>query len=186
MSSRLMQACFTTRPLDSLVATFLFTVALPAAAAEVWRPGPSMSVGRGRFALVALPSGDVLAPGGVIPVPGYTNRTDIFSVAGRSFSEITAMPHSHRYRDQAVLLGNGKILIAGEQYDNVAQESYLFTESTRAWSATVSNPVLDRFFAAMILLPNGKVLYSGGYNGGAGGPTYNSAELFDPATSTWS
>ncbi|MBW8877433.1 MAG: hypothetical protein JF614_20910 [Acidobacteria bacterium] len=143
-----------------------------------------MSIGRGYFALVYLPSGDLLAPGGVIPVPGYTNRVDVFSVAGRSFSETTAMPNSHRNKSQAVLLGNGKILLAGEQYDGVAK-SHLFTESTHSWSETVNQPVLDRFAAAMALLPSGKVLYAGGYNGAGNGPTYNSAELFDPATSTW-
>ena len=50
-------------------------------------PGPDLSVGRSYFALVPLPSGDLLAPGGILPGPGYTNRVDIFSLAGRSFSE---------------------------------------------------------------------------------------------------
>ena len=181
MSSRSSQA----QPLAFLVTAFLLTVALPAAAAEVWLPGPSMSIGRGYFALVYLPSGDLLAPGGVIPVPGYTNRVDVFSVAGRSFSEITAMPNSHRNKFHAMLLGNGKVLIAGEQYEGVAR-AHLFTEATHSWSETVNQPVLDRFAAAMVLLPSGKVLYAGGYNGAGNGPTYNSAELFDPASATWS
>ena len=155
-------------------------------AVEQWLPGPDMSVGRGYFALVPLPSGDLLAPGGIIPVPGYTNRVDIFSLAGRSFGETLAMMNSHRNQRQAVNLGNGQILIAGEQYDGEVKISELFTEATHSWSLTVNHPSLDRFAGAMILLPSGKVLYSGGYNGGAGGPTYDSAELFDPATSTWS
>ena len=169
-----------------LATSFLLVVALPAVAAEEWLPGPDMSIGRSYFALVPLPSGDLLAPGGVIEAPVYTNRADIFSVAGRSFSETAAMPVSHRYQKQAVLLGNGKILIAGEQYDGIAKESHLFTEATHSWAATVNHPALNRFSAAMILLPSGKVLYAGGYNGGADGPTYDSAELFDPALSTWS
>jgi hypothetical protein len=177
--------CFTAYPPVFLI-IFLLAVALPVAAAETWLPGPDLSIGRYFFALVPLPSGDLLAPGGVIAVPGYTNRVDIFSIAGRSFSETAAMPTSHRYQYQAVLLGNGKVLIAGEQYDGVAKESHLFTESTHSWSATVNQPALNRFAAAMVLLPSGKVLYSGGYNGGGNGPTYDSAELFDPASSTWS
>jgi hypothetical protein len=176
---------FTARP-PALLIIFLLTVALPAAAAETWLPGPGLSIGRNYFALVSLPSGDWLAPGGVIAVPGYTNRADIFSVAGRSFSETTAMPVSHRNQYQAALLGNGKVLIAGEQYDGVAKESHLFTESTHSWSATANPPALNRFAAAMALLPSGKVLYAGGYDGNAAGPTYDSAELFDPASSTWS
>ncbi|HSU84086.1 MAG TPA: kelch repeat-containing protein [Thermoanaerobaculia bacterium] len=174
------------QPSAFLATLFLLTLALPAAAAEQWLPGPGLSIGRNYFALVPLPSGDLLAPGGVIAVPGYTNRVDIFSITGRSFSETTAMPVSHRNQYQAVRLGNGKILIAGEQYDGVSEESHLFTESTHSWSATVNQPALNRFAAAMALLPNGTVLYAGGYNGGGTGPTYDSAELFDPATSTWS
>jgi hypothetical protein len=169
-----------------LMAIFLGTMALPVAAVEQWLPGPDMSVGRGYFALVPLPSGDLLAPGGVIPVSIFTNRADIFSLAGRTFSETAAMMNSHRQQSHAVKLGSGQILIAGEQYDGGAKISELFTEATHAWSLTVNHPSLDRFSGAMTLLPSGKVLYSGGYDGGAGGPTYNSAELFDPATSTWS
>ncbi len=171
---------------DFLVTAFLLAGALPAAAAEEWLPGPGMSIGRGYFALVPLPSGDLLAPGGVAAGPGYTNRVDLFSVDGQSFSETTAMPYSHRNQEQAVLLGNGKILIAGEQYDGIPKPSHLFTESTHSWTGTGNDPILDRFAAAMVVLPGGKVLYAGGYNGGAGGPTYDSAELFDPVSSTWS
>jgi hypothetical protein len=179
LRSKRFSACF-------LALTFFLVGALPAVATEMWLPGPDMSLGRGYFGLVPLPSGDLLAPGGVIAVPGYTNRADIFSVAGRSFSETTAMSVSHRFHDQSILLGNGKVLIAGEQYDGPPFLSHLFTEPTHSWAASVNQPAIVRFSAAMVLLPNGKVLYAGGYNGGGNGPTYNSAELFDPASSTWS
>src|SRR3954453_15419914 len=104
--------------------------ALPSAAVEGWLPGPGMSIGRYFFALVPLPSGDLLAPGGVAAGPGYTNRVDLFSVAGRSFSETMGMQYSHRYQPMAILLGNGKVLIAGEQYDGAVKQSLLFTEAT--------------------------------------------------------
>src|SRR5436309_1203869 len=118
-----MSSLWSSRRLAFGIAVFL--LALPAAAAERWQARPSLSVGRNFFALVPLPSGDLLAPGGVIPTPGYTNRVDLFSVAGRTFTETTAMPTSHRYQFQAVLLGNGKVLIAGEQYDGDFKLSHL-------------------------------------------------------------
>jgi hypothetical protein len=177
---------FAAQPSVLLAILFLLTAALPAAAAEAWLPGPDMSIGRSIFALVPLPSGDLLAPGGLSTGSVYTNRADIFSFAGRSFSETAAMPAWHAYQSHAVLLGNGKVLIAGNQYDSLAKESHLFTEPTHSWAATVNQPAINRFGAAMIVLPSGKVLYSGGYNGGADGPTYDSAELYDPASSTWS
>ncbi len=168
-----------------LAASFFLTVAPPAAAVEQWLTGPDMSLGRSYFALVSLPSGDLLAPGGVIPAPVYTNRTDLFSVAGRTFGETAAMMNSHRNQFQAVKLGNGKILVAGEQYDGGTKISELFTEATHSWALTANHPALNRFGGAMVLLPSGKVLYAGGYSGAGDGPTYNSAELFDPATATW-
>ena len=173
------------RGLAVLAASLLLTTARSAPAAQ-WVPGPTMSVSRSYFALVPLPSGDLLAPGGVAPGAGYTNRVDIFSLAGRTFSETLAMPYSHRYQLQAVRLGNGKVLIAGEQYDGVAKEAHLFTESTHSWATTFNPPAINRFAGAMIVLPGGQGLYTGGYNGGANGPTYDSAELFDPASATWS
>ena len=177
---------FSVQPSVLLAVLFLLTAALPAVAAEAWLPGPDMSISRSIFALVPLPSGDLLAPGGLSTGSVYTNRADIFSLAGRSFSETAAMPAWHAYQSHAVLLGNGKILIAGNQYDSLPKESHLFTEATHSWSATVNQPAVNRFGAAMIVLPNGKVLYAGGYNGGGDGPTYDSAELYDPASSTWS
>ncbi len=183
---RCLESRFFVWSLVLLTASFFWITALPAGAVEGWLPGPDMSVGRSYFGLVTLPSGDLLAPGGIITSPVYTNRVDLFSVIGSTFSETTAMPVSHRNPLQALLLGNGKVLVAGEQYDGIAKESHLFTESTHSWAATVTHPTLNRFGAAMTLLPNGKVLYTGGYNGAFDGPTYDSAELFDPTLSTWS
>jgi hypothetical protein len=168
------------------ILSLLWLSAGPAAAAETWRPGPDMAVGRSFFALVPLPSGDLLAPGGVAAGSGSTNRVDLFSLAGQSFGEIRPMPNSHRYHHMAVLLGDGKLLIAGEQYDGGPKQSLLFTEATRSWSPTVNFPSENRFAGAMVLLPSGRVLYSGGYDGGGDGPTYGSAELYDPVSATWS
>jgi hypothetical protein len=186
MSLRTIHESRFSTPSALLATLFFLTAALPAAAAEAWLPGPDMSLGRYYFALVPLPSGDLLAPGGLTSISDFTNRVDIFSVAGRSFSETAAMPTSHRYHLEAVLLGNGKVLIAGDQAASDARASHLFTEATHSWSSTANPPAISRYGAAMILLPGGNVLYAGGYDGHAGGPTYNSAELFDPASSTWS
>jgi len=96
------------------VLSLLWMAACPAAAAEAWLRGPDMSVGRGFFALVPLPSGDLLAPGGAVAGTIATNQVDLFSLAGHTFAETRPMPAAHRYHHLAVLLGNGKLLIAGE------------------------------------------------------------------------
>jgi hypothetical protein len=146
-----------------------------------------MSVGRYHFALVLLPSGDILAPGGVPSGGGiWTREVDLLSASTSTFVQITSMPTSHRYWRQAVLLNDGRVLIAGEHYDSASSRSHLYDADTLSWTEPVNHPQVVRFGAAMTLLPDGKVLYTGGYNGGAGGPTYPSAELFDPISSTWS
>lgn len=168
------------------VLSLLWMAACPAAAVETWLPGPDMSVGRSFFALVPLPSGDLLAPGGAAAGTLATNRVDLFSLASHTFAETSPMPASHRYHPMAVLLGNGKLLIAGEQYDGSPKQSLLFTEATQTWSPSANSPEVNRFAGAMVLLRNGQVLSSGGYESGADGPTYDSAELYDPASATWS
>ena len=57
------------RALLGLGIGLLVVAALPTVAAERWFPGPDMSTGRGYFGLVFVPSGDLLAPGGVILMP---------------------------------------------------------------------------------------------------------------------
>lgn len=177
------------RPSLSLLLIAGLATLLPsarAANAETWEPGPNMSLARGSVQLVFLPSGNVLAAGGV---PNgatiYTNRVDVFDVTLRTFFEIAAMPTSHRRQDHALLLPDGRVLVAGEQIDGVNKFSHVYSEATGLWSQTTNHPAINRFDAVMVLLPDGKVVYIGGYVGGFG-PTYDSVELFDPVTSTWS
>ncbi len=167
------------------VLSLLWMSACPAAADEAWQPGPEMSIGRSAFALVPLPSGDLLAPGGAAAGTIATNRVDLFSLASHTFAETQPMPAAHRYHPLAVLLGNGKLLIAGEQYGGSHRESLLFTEATHTWSPSAHAPRVDRFAGAMVLLRSRQVLSCGGYAGGDG-PTYTSAELYDPVAAIWS
>ena len=127
------------------------------------RPRPRQRIARTEhvgqpqlFRAVSLPSGDCSPREASFHGSFYTNRADIFSVAGRSFSETAAMPASHGNSKQAMLLGNGKVLIAGNQGDTLAPQSHLFTEATHSWSATVNHPVLNRFSAAITCCPVAK------------------------------
>ena len=62
----------------------------------------------------------------------------------------------------------------------------LYDPATGSWSSTGSLGTARDVHTAT-LLPSGKVLIAGGvYYGGDGGSALNSAELYDPATGTWS
>src|SRR6266516_555257 len=80
----------------------------------------------------------------------------------------------------ATLLANGKVLVAGGN-DATAE---LYDPATNGWSPAASMGQ-ERSEPAAILLPNGKVLVAGG-DFGPNPPAYlASAELYDPATNTW-
>jgi hypothetical protein len=83
----------------------------------------------------------------------------------------------------ATLLHNGKVLVAGGDIDGKGAE--LYDPATGVWTNTGSLNVA-RYYHTATLLPSGKVLVTGGstdvfVNSGI----TESAELYDPATETW-
>jgi N-acetylneuraminic acid mutarotase len=86
------------------------------------------------------------------------------------------------------LLPDGKVLVAGGRSGNSAfvNSAELYDPATETWSYTGSLNT-PRAAHTATLLPNGKVLAAGGYNLRDNSPNaLNSAELYDPATGTWS
>ena len=115
-----------------------------------------------------------------------------FSVAGTlppglAFNRMLEARSSHT----ATLLGNGKVLVAGGVV-NVSSGGFfasaeLFDPVTNTWSAAGSLATARGYHTAT-LLANGKVLVVGGLGVGPAAPPIRiaSAELYDPATNTWS
>src|SRR3989442_4522073 len=88
----------------------------------------------------------------------------------------------------ATRLQNGKVLVAGGNGSNgTLKGAELYDPATGTWSNT-GNLNNDRAFHTATLLSNGKVLIAGGFSC-APPPQIcadvNSAELYDPATGTW-
>lgn len=94
-----------------------------------------------------------------------------------------------RHYHTATLLPNGNVLVAGGLIGFASQAgAELYDPATGTWTVTGSLNTRRRFHTAT-LLPNGKVLVVGGFVeqlgttlGGSATPT---AELYDPATGTW-
>jgi WD40 repeat protein len=80
----------------------------------------------------------------------------------------------------AVLLSNGKVLVAGGGNGSVLTSAQLYDPASGTWSDT-GNLNTPRAEYTGTLLPDGKVLVAGGYSGSY----LDSAELYDPASGTW-
>jgi N-acetylneuraminic acid mutarotase len=162
-------------------------IALYSLTLNAWTVGAPMpnSVADGTTTL--LDDGSVLVAGGSSSnVPSnsalrYFPATNTWRTAG-SFTDA-------RDHQVAALLPNGKVLIAGGDFDDrrTLSSAALYDPAANSWTA-VAPMASARSFATATLLPNGKVLVAGGEAAGAVlYPTYlRTAELFDPATNTWS
>lgn len=91
-----------------------------------------------------------------------------------------------RAQQSVVVLTNGKVLAAGGQEPGglIWSSAELYDPSTGTWSVTGSMNV-PRAGTTTTLLQNGKVLIAGGIFANFAGAATNTAELYDPASGTW-
>lgn len=94
-----------------------------------------------------------------------------WSDAGRISNDI--MQH------KAVLLKDGQVLVVGGS--TYRRETYLYNPDTATWRPTAGVATLPRLYHTATRLADGRVLATGGARGNAD----NTAELYDPATETW-
>ena len=88
----------------------------------------------------------------------------------------------------ATLLPNGKVLVAGGYFENgtnvYLSSAELYDPATGTWTNTGAMNTV-RAHPTATLLPNGKVLVAGGYSDNGTYVFLSSAELYDPASGTW-
>jgi hypothetical protein len=98
----------------------------------------------------------------------------------------TGSLNSPRAGHGAALLRDGKVLIAGgHDGGTILSTAELYDPTTGTWSQTGSlNVPRDRCTAT--LLPTGKILVVGGFSPPGSVVATNTAELYDPATQSWS
>jgi len=155
-----------------------------------WSLVAPMSVARARQTATLLADGEVLVAGGATTYHGETGSVtasaEIFDP--RSNSWRAAMPMSKpRYVDGAVLLDDGRVLVAGGWYstsnsDPSHDTAEIYDPATNRWAATGSM-TSARAQYSLVRLPDGRVLAAGGVN-----PSYRvqaASELFNPATGLW-
>jgi hypothetical protein len=172
--------------------TFLSSVELFDPGTGNWTLTGSMHDVRWIAAAVLLPNGKVLEAGGSTngSIAGIRGA-ELYDPASGNWAATGSMTNE-RCAFTLTLLPNGKVLAAGGFGPNGAlATAELYDPATGAWTPTGSLQT-SRGSLTATLLSNGKVLVAGGTDFFAAAsssppidPTRSSAEIFDPATGTW-
>ncbi|HKD68085.1 MAG TPA: kelch repeat-containing protein [Candidatus Binataceae bacterium] len=156
----------------------------------------NLAVARMNHSATLLPSGLVLIAGGF--TGGHNScaalaSAELFDPASSSFNRLARAMTTPR-RDQAAVFLDpalvsgpraGQVLIVGGlDGAKPLQSAERYEPSSMTFKATANRMTTPRDFPVATLLNNGKVLITGGFNNFVG--TISSAELYDPATDTFS
>ncbi|HSD24439.1 MAG TPA: kelch repeat-containing protein [Solirubrobacterales bacterium] len=162
------------------------------ASAEVFNPATNaftpvgdMGIARIRAAAAPLPDGRVLVAGGN---DGATrlSSAEVFNPSTNAFTPVNDMGID-RARAAAAPLHDGRVLVAGGTDGAPLSSAAVFDPATNSWSsAGIGAMGTARQAPAAAPLPDGRVLVTGGvYVEGPGG-YLASAEVFNPATNSFS
>ncbi len=156
--------------------------------AQTFTPTGDMNVPRAHHTAVLLNNGMVLIVGGY-PESGQEPlaSAELYDPATGTFN-LTGSMSTARAQAKAVRLNNGKVLIVGGTSATAAIASAeLYDPATGIFTPIVSMNE-SRYGATISLLNSGKVLIAGGWTGltePPAGSSLDSAELYDPATGTF-
>ncbi|WP_434391364.1 Ig-like domain-containing protein [Melittangium boletus] len=150
-------------------------------AAHVWRSTGDLRVARRKPTATLLPDGRVLVAGGTDGGGNALASCELFDPTTGSFT-LTAPLNDMRQGHTATLLAQGLVLVTGGMTSPLAE---LYDPATQTWTRT-GNPGTPRRRHLALRLDDGRVLVAGGYNPALSYNPLASAELYDPATGTWS
>ena len=168
--------------------------AVPQKSAETYDPATGrfellpaqMLAAYGDMAAVSLPDGSVLLAGGRSGT-GPLKTAELFNPVTRSFEHAGNELIFERDGPGAVLLPGGKVFITGGSQPGGPNTlvAELYDPATRLFSPVNGLAIEGRAQPSVALLPNGKVLITGGFSGEPANQFLRTAELFDPATETF-
>jgi N-acetylneuraminic acid mutarotase len=185
-----------------LPSLIILTCHAPAETADWSVTGPLVT-GRGYHTATLLTNGKVLVAGGDPSIGGPVggggvsnlDSAELYNPATGTWSATGSLAITPRALHTATLLTNGKVLVAGGDSGATTggelNSAELYDPATGYWDATGSLAAVRKQHTAT-LLADGRVLVAAGFYAvydayGQRTPTYrNTAELYDPATGTWS
>lgn len=154
----------------------------------VWSPAGTMNDARGFHTAALLADGRVLVASGASLTSGILTlrrSAELYDPSDGSWTKTGSLSTARTFHT-ATRLVNGKVLVVGgSNFSSVIYDtSELYDPASGRWSTT------DKLNSARIshtatLLPSGKVLAVAGFNNEPVDSTQRSAEVFNPATETW-
>jgi Kelch motif/Galactose oxidase, central domain len=149
-----------------------------------WSAAGSMTSPRAIHQATLLADGRVLVTGGLDQTGATLSSADLYDPVTNSWSAAASMT-TPRSRHVAVLLGDGRVLVAGgRNRGNSLGSAELYDPASNSWTATESMATPRDNFAA-VRLADGRVLVAGGIDTNVAPFITNAAELYDPATGSW-
>jgi N-acetylneuraminic acid mutarotase len=164
--------------------TAQITLSVVAVQAGEWQATDAMNEGRFRHTATLLQDGRVLVAAG--NRKQALSSAELYDPSSGSWAP-TGRLGQNRQAHTATLLANGRVLVAGgfaTGGGKALNSAELFDPATGSWSATGSmSQARDSHTAT--LLPDGRVLVAGGEGQGSSLGGLASAEIYDPASGTW-
>jgi hypothetical protein len=160
------------------------------ASAELYNPATgtltstgSLNTARTLHTATLLNNGMVLIAGGAGSI--YLASAELYNPATGTFTP-TGSLNTARTLHTATLLNNGMLLVAcGISSSGYLASAELYNPATGTFTPTGSLNTIARYEHTATLLNNGTVLVAGGYNSTTSGGDLASAELYNPATGTF-
>lgn len=179
-------------------------------AADAWRAGPPMHVGRIEQSATLLPDGRILVVGGKnsldkgVGVPNPLTSAEIYDPVARTWARTGEMTEARFGHTATLLEGDacrqpnqppaswcGKVLVVGGVSKELGREpiasAELYDPASGTWSSAGSLPQ-PRANHTASMMPDGRVLVAGGLTSGegVGAQSNNSVLMYDAATNSWS
>ena len=153
-----------------------------------WTDTGRMAKEREKATVHLLTDGRVFVIGGMNQSQDPVKTTEFYDPAAGAWTEGPRMKEK-RIEHDSVLLPDGKVLVVGglNVFFALVAEAEIFDPETGEWEPA-SGMEIGRARHTATLLNDGRVLVVGGGKGGEGveGENFNSVELYDPATGSWS